>query len=121
MSQNVQQFSFEQVISNEIATGTSKTYASCIKSFKNILTDEEKLEYLGENGLLIKCLPLSTVLRIIHDSQKKFVNGAFVGMKTNPTLPCSALNYWYKTSNRFRASESSLIIVSDEISRESSP
>lgn len=118
MSQNAEQFSYEVVISNEIAVGTSRTYASCIRSLKNFMTEGEKVEHLGENGLLFKCLPLNTVLRIIHDSQKKFVNGIYVGMKTNPTLPCSALKYWYKTSNRDRAAETPLIVVSDEISRE---
>ena len=44
------------------------------------MTPEEKSEYVGENGYLIKCFPLSMVLRIIHDSQKKYVNGIYVGM-----------------------------------------
>lgn len=113
-----QQFSFEHVITNEIAAGTAKTYASFIKSFKSIMTPEEKSEYVGENGNLIKCFPLSMVLRIIHESQKKYVNGVYVGMKSNPTLPCSALKNWYKNSNRHRPAGSLMIEISDEIGQE---
>ena len=107
--------SSEQVSAKKLAESTKKSYEGNIRTLIGHMTADQKIEYLREDGKLIKPLEASLARDLLHESQKISIEG----IETLKSIhSCegfkSAIKYWHTSSNRGRPQGVDLVTLTPE-------